>query len=85
MDANAGSLATSLSAKGERFRIVRFESCDSKVALSIDKDAIRMAILNRFSALLFYCDSSHFFASGGSRPAILGIVGFAVRNSAPLR
>ena len=49
-----------------------------------------MAILNRFSAILLYCDSSHFFASrwgisGDSRPAILRIVRFAIRDSVPLR
>ena len=49
-----------------------------------------MAILNRFSAILLYCDSTHFFASrcriaGDSRPAILGIVRFAIRDSVPLR
>ena len=48
-----------------------------------------MAILNRFSAiLLYYCDSTPFFASrcgisGDSRPAILGIVRFAIRDSVP--
>ena len=70
------------------------ESCDSnraisKVALSIDKDAIQIAILNRVSAILRYCDSIRFFASrcrisGDSRPAILGIVRFAIRDSVPL-
>ena len=49
-----------------------------------------MAILNRFSAILLYCDSTHFFASrcgisGDSGPAILGIVRFAIRDSVPLR
>ena len=44
-----------------------------------------MAILNRFSAILLYCDSTRFFASrcgisGDSRPAILGIVRFAIRD-----
>ena len=48
-----------------------------------------MAILNRFSAILLYCDSTHFFAfrcgiSGDSRPAILGIVRFSIRDSVPL-
>ena len=48
-----------------------------------------MAILNRFSAILLYCDSTHFFASrcrisGDSGPAILGIVRFAIRDSVPL-
>ena len=48
-----------------------------------------MAILNRFSAILLYCDSTHFLASryglsGDSRPAILGIMRFAVRDSVPL-
>ena len=49
-----------------------------------------MAILNRFSAILLCCDSTHFFASrcgisGDSGPAILGIVRFAIRDSVPLR
>ena len=49
-----------------------------------------MAILNRFSAILLCCDSSHFFASrcgisGDSRPAILRIVRFAIRDSVLLR
>ena len=49
-----------------------------------------MAVLNRFSAILLYCDSAPFFASrcgisGDSRPAILGIVRFAIRDSVPLR
>ena len=49
-----------------------------------------MAILNRFSAILLYCDSTHIFASrwgisGDSKPAILGIVRFAIRDSVPLR
>ena len=49
-----------------------------------------MAILNRFSAILLYCDSTHFSASrcgisGDSGPAILGIVRFAIRDSVPLR
>ena len=49
-----------------------------------------MAILNRFSAILLYCDATHFLASrcrisGDSRPAILGIVRFAIRDSVPLR
>ena len=49
-----------------------------------------MAILNRFSAILLYCDSTHYFASrcgisGDSGPAILGIVRFAIRDSVPLR
>ena len=48
-----------------------------------------MAILNRFSAILLYCDSTHFFSSrcgmsGDSRPA-LGIMRFAIRDSVPLR
>ena len=43
-----------------------------------------MAILNRFSAILLYCASTQSFASrcrisGDSRPAILGIVRFAIR------
>ena len=42
----------------ERFRIARFELCDSKVALSIDRVGFRMAILNRFSAILLHCDSA---------------------------
>ena len=47
-----------------------------------------MAILNRFSAILLYCGSTHFFASrcgisGDSRLAILGIVRFAIRDSVP--
>ena len=54
------------------------------------KGAIQMAILNRFSAILLYCDSTRFSAcrcgiSGDSRPAILGIVRFAIRDSVPLR
>ena len=49
-----------------------------------------MTILNRFSANLLYCDSNRFFAfccgiSGDSRPAILGIMRFAVRDSVPLK
>ena len=49
-----------------------------------------MAILNRFSAILLYCDSTHFLASrcgiaGDPRPAILGIVRFAIRDSVLLR
>ena len=48
-----------------------------------------MAILNRCSAILLHCDSTHVFASrcgisGDSRPAILGIVRFAIRDSVPL-
>ena len=48
-----------------------------------------MAILNQFSAILLYCASTHFFASGcgisgDSRPAIPGIVRFAIRDSVPL-
>ena len=48
-----------------------------------------MTILNRFSAILRCCDSTFFFASGcgisgDSRPAILGKVGFTIRDSAPL-
>ena len=48
-----------------------------------------MAILNRFPAILLYCDSTRFFASrcgisGDSGPAILGIVRFATRDSVPL-
>ena len=51
-------------------------------------DAIRIAIRNRFSAILLYCDSTLFFAShcgisGDSRPAILGIARFAIRDSVP--
>ena len=50
------------------------------------QDAIRMATLNRFSAILLYCDSTRFFASrcgisGDSRPAILGIVRFTICDS----
>ena len=49
-----------------------------------------MAILNRFSMILPYCDSAHFCASrcgisGDSRAVILGIVRFAIRDSVPLR
>ena len=45
-----------------------------------------MAILNGLSAILLYCDSTHVFASrcgiaGDSKPAILGIVRFAIRDS----
>ena len=48
-----------------------------------------MAILNRFSAILLCCDSTHNFASrcgisGDSRPASLGIVRLAIRDSVPL-
>ena len=48
-----------------------------------------MAILNRFSAILHYRDStqlcaSHCGISGDSWPAILGIVRFAIRDSVPL-
>ena len=49
-----------------------------------------MAILNRSFAILLFCDSTPFFASrcgisGDSRPAIPGIVRFAIRDSVPLR
>ena len=49
-----------------------------------------MAILNRFSAIILYCDSTHVFAShcgicDDSGPAILGIVRFAICDSVPLR
>ena len=49
-----------------------------------------MAIPNRFSAILLYCDSTQFCASrcgisGDSWPAILGIGRCAIRNSVPLR
>ena len=45
-----------------------------------------MAILNRFSVILLSCDAtqvlaSHCGISGDSRPAILGIVRFAIRDS----
>ena len=48
-----------------------------------------MAILKQFSAILLYCDLTHFCASrcrisGDYRPAILGIVRFAIRDSVPL-
>ena len=48
-----------------------------------------MAILNRFPAILLHCDLTHFCASrcgiaGDSRPAILGIARFAIRDSVPL-
>ena len=64
------------------------ESCDSDRAiprswLSIDGLRLGLAILSRFSAILFYCDSTCFNASccensGDSWPAILGIVRFAI-------
>ena len=46
-----------------------------------------MAILDRFSAILLSCNSTHYFASrcgnsGDSRPTILGIVRFAIRCAA---
>ena len=49
-----------------------------------------MAILNRCSAILLYCDSTRFLnsrcgISGDSRLAILEIVRFEVRDSVPLR
>ena len=48
-----------------------------------------MAILNRFSAILQNCDLTRFLAcrceiSGDSRPAIMEIVRFAIRDSVPL-
>ena len=48
-----------------------------------------MAILNRFSAILLFCDPTHVFASScgisdDSRPAIMGIMRFAIRDSVPL-
>ena len=64
------------------------ESCASKVAFSIDRNAIRMAILNRFSFILLFCDSTHLFCfwlqnlwrlqahDSGNR---------AIRDSMPLR
>ena len=47
-----------------------------KVALNIDRLRFGLAILNRFSATLLHCDSTHFCAScfgnsGDSTPAIL--------------
>ena len=61
------------------------ESRDSNPRSKHWKDTI----LNLFSANLLYCDSTHLFASrrgipGDSRPAILGIVRFAIRDSVPL-
>ena len=52
-----------------------------------------MAILNRFSVILLillYCSLTLYLASrcgisGDSRPAILGIMRFAIRDSVPLR
>ena len=60
-----------------------------KVPLNNDRLRFRLAILNRFSAILLCCDSAHFFASrcgnsGDSKPAIPGIVRFAIRDSVPL-
>ena len=48
-----------------------------------------MAILNRFSSILLHFDSTEMFAChcgilGDSRPAILGIVRFTIRDSVPL-
>ena len=61
-----------------------------KIPLNNDRLRFRLAILNRFSAILLCCDSAHFFASrcgnsGDSKPAIPGIVRFAIRDSVPLR
>ena len=61
-----------------------------KTPLSNDRLRFRLAILNRFCAILLCCDSAHFFASrcgnsGDSKPAIPGIVRFAIRDSVPLR
>ena len=52
---------------------------------NIDRLRFRWAILNRISAILLYCNSTHFCAShcgnsGDSWPAILGIVRFATRS-----
>ena len=49
-----------------------------------------MAILNRCSAILLCCDSTHVLASrcgisGDSRRTILGIVRLAIRDSVPSR
>ena len=60
-----------------------------KIPLNNDRLRFRLAILNRFSAILLCCDSAHFFASrcgnsGDSKPAIPGIVRFAIRDSVPL-
>ena len=60
-----------------------------KIPLNNDRLQFRLAILNRFSAIQHCCDSAHFFASrrgnsGDSKPAIPGIVRFAIRDSVPL-
>ena len=73
----------------ERFRIVRFESCDSEVALSIDRGCdsdgdseliFRDTVLLRFDSFF----DSRCGISGDSRPAILGIVRFATCDSVQL-
>ena len=67
---------------------MRFESCDSKVALiECDSDGDSAPIfcdstLLRFDSMIF---ASHCGNSGDSRPAILGIVRFAIRDSVSLR
>ena len=53
------------------------ESCDSNHAmprswLNIDRVQVGLAIQNRFSAILLYCNSTHLYASGNFWPAILG-------------
>ena len=57
--------------------IVRFESCDSKVAaivaLNIDTFRLGLAILRRFSAILLCCDSTHLCAFGAEILAIPGL------------
>ena len=60
--------------------LLRFSKCSRTFSQSV-----------KSSAILLDCDSTHvfFFASGcgmsgDSRPAILGIVQFAIRDSVPL-
>ena len=68
-------------------------SCNSKVAglqLNIDGLWFGLSILNRFSAILLCCDSTHFCASrcrnsGNSRLAALMSVRSAIRGSVLLR
>ena len=57
-------------------RIVLFESCDSKVALNIDRMRFGWRFWIDFPAILLYCDSTLLSASrcgisGDSRPAII--------------
>ena len=57
---------------------------------NIDRLQFGLATLNRLSAILHDCDSTHVFASccgisGYSRPTIPGTVRFTIRDSVPLR